>query len=355
MNVALDGTPLTMSTGGVRRYTEELGRALAQEYRGDEFHWISDQRFDAPAGLPGNLVAETSKPSGIIEKRWWIFGVQREMRRIGAELFHGTDFSVPYLPLRPSVLTLHDLSPWMDPNWHHAAGRIRRRTPILLRLGIPTMVITPSEAIRRAAMERFGIGPARIVTVPEAAASSFRPVAGRVMPLPYLLYVGTLEPRKNVDTIVEAWRHVRKRFEVALVLSGRRREDFAPLPAEQDLYVLGEIEERELAPLYSGAVVCLYPSHYEGFGLPVLEAMQCGAAVITSKDAAIREVSGGAALHVDARDTRGWIAAIEGLLTSEEELARRRDMGLKRSAQFTWKRTAQITREVYAEAMRRFR
>src|ERR1700689_5224366 len=99
------------------------------------------------------------------------------MGRLGVDLVHGPDFAVPYVPRRPSVLTLHDLSPWMDAAWHSAAGRVRKRTPLLIGLGLATMIVTPSEAVRKQAIERFRIHPNRIRAVPHAASMVFRPVA----------------------------------------------------------------------------------------------------------------------------------------------------------------------------------
>ena len=99
------------------------------------------------------------------------------MGRLGADLLHGPDFAVPYLGRRPSVLTLHDLSPWMEERWHHGAGRVRRRTPLLLELGIATMVITPDESVRKQALERFRLKPDRVVAVPEAAPGWLQPAA----------------------------------------------------------------------------------------------------------------------------------------------------------------------------------
>lgn len=343
-----------MSTGGVRRYTEELARALAVEFPQDRYYWISDQHFQLPRDLPPNLTAEMTKPRNFIDRRWWLFGVQREMRRIGAELFHGTEYAVPYLPVKPAVLTLHDLSPWMNREWHFNADRVRRRTPALIGLGLATMVVTPTEAIRAQAMQFFRIHTERIVAIPEAAAPHFRPVPLENHNEPYFLYVGTLEPRKNLLTVVDAWREVRRRHDVSLVLAGRRREDFPALPEEPGLRILGETLERELPALYSGAVASLYPSLYEGFGLPVLEAMQCGSAVITSQDPAIREVSGGAAIHIDATDTKSWMTAMELMLIKPDEVASRRERSLRQAREFSWRRTARLTREVYVEAFRRF-
>ena len=117
---------------------------------------------------------------------------------------------------------------------------------------------------------------------------------------------------------------------------------------------MARVPDEKLAELYSGAIACVYPSLYEGFGLPTLEAMQCGCPVITSNDPAVVEVCGGAAIHVDATDVRGLAAAMELVLVNPGERARRRELGAKRAAQFSWQRTAAMTREVYAAAIRRF-
>src|SRR5262249_45356600 len=133
VTIGLDATPLSVSTGGISRYTAELARALAAEFPEDGYWLLSDQRFTAPNPLPANLKAADG-PRNAAERRWWIWGIHKTMMRHGIHLFHGTDFAVPNRATRPSVMTIHDLSPWMDPSWQPDAGRIRRRTPRLLRL-----------------------------------------------------------------------------------------------------------------------------------------------------------------------------------------------------------------------------
>lgn len=350
MTIALDATPLTVTTGGIPRYTLELARALAAEFPDDQYWLLSDQMFPRPISFPNNLHCG-DRPLTRAGRKWWLWGLEREMSRRGADLFHGTDFAVPYLPRRPSVMTLHDLSPWMYSS--PESSRVRRRTPLLLRLGLASMVITPSEAVRRAAIERFRLNPDRVAAVPLAAAPTFRPVqvaAAR----PYFLFVGTLEARKNVTRLIDAWRVVRKQHDVDLVLAGRARADF-PAPAEESgLHVLGSVPESDLAGLYSGALASVYPSLYEGFGLPVLEAMQCGAVVVTSRDPAIREVSAGAAIHVDAEDTQALAEALAAVAQAPDSFGELRKRALARSCDFTWARTARRTREVYDAARRAF-
>lgn len=305
-----------------------------------------------PAASPPNLL-DGGGPRNRAERYWWLWGAECAAERLKANLFHGTSFSVPYLSQRPSVMTLHDLSPWMEPSWHFDADRIRQRTPLLLQFLQQMTVVTPTEAVRRQAMERFRLHPGRVVAVPLAADSAFRPTGGRAEP-PYFLYVGALEPRKNLGMLVSAWREVRKQFPVDLVLAGRRRADFRDLPPEPGLRLLGETPEEALPALYSGALAFVYPSFYEGFGLPVLEAMQCGTPVIASCDAAIGEVAGGAAIQVEAGDGHAWVAALRRAVTEPGAMAERRAVGLERARQFSWERTARLTREVYAETLRRF-
>src|ERR1700730_18612409 len=148
MRVAIEAASLGLSSGGLARYTCELSLALARCFPDDEFFLVSDQPFHMPAGAPFNL-KPGGGPRNAVERRWWLWGLTREMSRLGADLVHGPDFAVPYIPRRPSVLTLHDLSPWMDARWHHAAKRVRRRTPVLLDLGVATMVITPGDTVRK--------------------------------------------------------------------------------------------------------------------------------------------------------------------------------------------------------------
>ena len=195
MKIALDATPLGAQTGGIRRYLSELAPAMARSFPADEVLLLTDQR-------------DGQRPW--FARRWWSAGLPLELARRGVDVFHGVDFSVPYLPVCASVMTLHDLSPWMDREWHQDAERVRRRTPALVRLGLATMIVTPSEAVRRQAIAMFRLPASRVVAIPLAASAHFRPVEPARRPKPYFLFVGTLEPRKNLGTIIDAWREVRR-------------------------------------------------------------------------------------------------------------------------------------------------
>jgi glycosyltransferase involved in cell wall biosynthesis len=348
MRVAIEAGTLCLSSGGLARYTTELSLALARTFPEDEFFLVSDRPFRMPSAAPPNL-KRAGGAHNAMERRWWLWGLARELDRLGADVIHGPDFAVPYIARRPSVLTLHDLSPWMDPRWHSAARRVAWRTPVLLEMGIATMVVTPSDAVRKQAIERFRLRPERVAAVPEAAAGWLRPVETRPE-TPYFLFVGALEPRKNLPALVEAWRGLRRRHKIDLLLAGRRRADCPPIPEEPGLRMLGEIPDEELSALYSGALAFVYPSLYEGFGLPVLEAMQCGACVIASR--ALEETGGPAAVYADSVEdlTRAMLRAAEDPAWRADCQSR----SLARAREFSWERTARRTRQVYEEARKRF-
>jgi glycosyltransferase involved in cell wall biosynthesis len=349
MRAAIEAASLALSSGGLARYTAELSLALARTFPADEYFLVSDQPFLMPADAPPNL-RRGGGPRNAMERRWWLWGMERELDRLAADVVHGPDFAVPYLRRRPSVLTLHDLSPWTHPEWQRKAGRVRRRTPVLLEWGIATMVITPGETVRKQAIERFQLRPERVVAVAEAAAPWLRPVEAPAPEVPYFLFVGTIEPRKNIAALLEAWREVRRVHQIDLVLAGRRRDDAPAFAPEPGLRWLGEVPDCDLPTLYSGALAFVYPSFYEGFGLPVLEAMQCGSSVIASR--AVEEAGGGAAVY--AEGAAEMAGAMRAIVERPEWNAGLRARSLEHARGFTWERAAEQTREVYEEARRRF-
>jgi glycosyltransferase involved in cell wall biosynthesis len=354
VRVALDATPLTISSGGLPRYVTELSVALAREYPEDTYYLLSDQPFPMPERAPANLV-RGRQPHSAAERRWWLWGIQHAIRQTGAQVFHGTNFEVPYLGSTPGILTIHDLSPWRERAWqtysHNAdADRVRWRTPWLVRLRRARMVLTVSEAVRREVIEHFGVAPDRVTAVPLAASSHFRPVPPTSpSPKPFFLFVATLEPRKNVGGLIEGWQASRAETGADLVIAGRNRADFAEIAPREGLHLLGEVPDQELPRLYSDALAFVYPTHYEGFGLPVLEAMQCGCPVITSCDPAVTEVSGGAAIH--AASAQEIAEAMRAIAENPRLRNVLRGSGLQRASAFSWTRTARETHAVYSSVL----
>lgn len=354
MRILLDGGPLTVATGGIRRYAEELALALAALHPEDEIHVATDRPIEGGERLKGaGIRIHADYPEGW-ERRWWLIGLPRLCRRVNATVFHGTDFAVPLRHRVPAVVTIHDLSPWAQPEWQPTARRIRRRLPWMLRLGLADQVITVSEAMRREILSRFRLSPDRVHAIPLAADERFRPVTIDPPAKPYFLFVGTLEPRKNIAELVDAWRPVFATTGIPLKIAGRRRADFAPPPEEAGLTYLGAVSDDALPALYSGALAVAYPSEYEGFGLPALEAMQCGAPVIVGRAAALRELVAEDGVAVDAKQGDSLRTALRRFATDpafQREWAAR---SLRRAGAFSWRATARRTREVYGEAVKRF-
>lgn len=366
MRIVLDGSPLTVETGGIRRYTEELAIALRALGHGDEVLLLSDRPLRNPARVIAGGAAVRDDPPRGWRKRWWSLGLASECVRWNASVFHGTDFAVPYLHRRPAVMTVHDLSPWRYPQWQPHAGRIRRRTPWMLRFGMADMVITVSQAVREEIVAHFRIPPDRTAVTPLAADERFHPEGGTAPPglsahrgedgrtPPFFLFAGTLEPRKNLDTLLSAWKETWPQTRTMLVIAGRLRQDMqAPQPAPGLLW-LRDVTDDQLVWLYAHAEAVVYPSHYEGFGLPVLEAMQCGAPVVISRAKALEELAGDTGLRFGADDPRGLGEALLHLSQNTALRQEQRERSLKRAAMFSWKKTAEATRMVYEEARRRF-
>jgi glycosyltransferase involved in cell wall biosynthesis len=354
VRIALDATPLTITSGGLPRYVTELSVALAREFPDDAYFLISDQPFAMPERSPENLL-RGRQPHSAAERRWWLWGIQNAIRQTGAQVFHGTNFEVPYLGNTPAVLTIHDLSPWREKAWqvhtrNAEADRVRWRTPWLVRLRRARMIITVSEAVRREVINHFGLAPDRVCAVPLAASRHFHPLPPTSpAPKPFFLFVATLEPRKNFSALLEAWRESRDQTGADLVVAGRIRADFSEIPQYEGLHMLGEVADEELPRLYSDALAFVYPTHYEGFGLPVLEAMQCGCPVITSRDPAVTEVSGGAAIHTS--DAHEIAEAMRDLAANPRLRNTLKGCGLQRAVSFSWSRTARETREVYRSVL----
>jgi glycosyltransferase involved in cell wall biosynthesis len=365
LRIAIDATPLTCAPGGIQRYIVELTRALALASPGDEIFLLTDQ--------PGWQVPETLRAHANIHtppsaqqrfrRKWWALGLPWALARYRIDVFHGADFAVPYLPLRPSVLVVHDLSPWKEPPLQAVgAQRVRSRTPYLLRLA--TLLLTPTEAVKRELADYFAIPASRIMVTTLAAREEFQRAGDtdvtnwlrqNSVEQPYLVALASPQPRKNIERLLEAWRAARIACpNLGLVCVGSPEEGTIKRCSHEGLHVLGPIPDQGLQFLLSGAVAFVYPSLYEGFGLPVLEAMQMGVPVVTSQDAAISEVARDAAMQVDVTSTQALAQAIVEVASNTRLQADLRAKGMHRSLQFSWRATALSTRRTYVEAIRRF-
>jgi glycosyltransferase involved in cell wall biosynthesis len=371
MLIGIDGIPLCAPKTGVGHYTFELARGLAEAAPDEEFALLSPHRFHYPQpdenSWPANLGARQAQTRRW-ERFWFAVGLTRYLRRYSFDLFHGTNYEVPLGWRGPSVLTIHDLSLFRFPQTHEKrlVWRARWRWPLMTRAA--QMIITPTEYIRREVLERLKIAPDKVIAIHEAARPAFTPLAREAtaetrrrlgVEDDFILFVGTVEPRKNLHTLVKAFGELLRQTNLRpqLVIAGQRgwlMEDFfAGAGAAERVHFTGYLTENELRELYSSCRVFVYPSLYEGFGLPPLEAMACGAPVVASRIGSHTEVLGDAAQLFEPENTDELAAILSRLLQDENERRALREAGRQKAAQYSWPQAARQTLEVYAEAMRR--
>jgi glycosyltransferase involved in cell wall biosynthesis len=293
----------------------------------------------------------------------------RYIRSSGIDLFHGTNYDVPLWRRCATVLTIHDLSFLIHPETHERrrVSRSRRRLPLMARTA--NLVIVPSESVRREVCHHLRLSAEKVFAIPEAARACFAPmelaateaVRQRLgIGADFLLTVGTIEPRKNLQTLVHAFEEVsagQSHSTLQLVIAGNRGWLSEPFfdaleksPMRKRNILTEYLNDEELRALYSSCRAFVYPSVYEGFGLPPLEAMACGAPVITSRIPALEETTGGAAILVEPSNVHALASAITEVLESNDLSSRLSALGRSRAAEFTWERTARLTLDVYKKA-----
>ncbi|HEY7699174.1 MAG TPA: glycosyltransferase family 1 protein, partial [Vicinamibacteria bacterium] len=291
------------------------------------------------------------------------------LERVRPDLCHFTNFLGPYFTKTPYVVTFHDMTLELLPDCHTWKKRLLTRalSPEIARRA--RLIITPSSSAKRDLSRIFGIPEGKIRAIPHAPDGQFRPCRSREslarltarygIRAPYLLYVGTLEPRKNLARAATAFSRISSRYpDLRFYLAGdlgwRSKEllrSLQTLPNRERVARLGYVAEEDLPALYSNAEVFVYPSLYEGFGFPVIEAMACGAPVLTSSTSSLAEIAEGAALLVDPHDTGAIAEAMDRALSDGGERESLRLAGLARARAFSWERTTRETLQVYEEAL----
>jgi glycosyltransferase involved in cell wall biosynthesis len=292
-----------------------------------------------------------------------------ELRKHPVDVLHVQYTSPPVLPCR-LVVTVHDLS------FEHLPETFKRRSRAQLRLTVrrtvrkASHVLTLSEFSRRDVIETYHVDPARVSVTPAAAPAHFGPVTDETelrrirqtygIESDYIFSLGSIQPRKNLVRLIEAYkslRRIRGQSKLPkLVIAGKRgwldREIFraaAESEFARDILFTGYVPDIDLPAFFSGATSFVYPSYFEGFGLPVLEAMQCGTPVIAGDRTSIPEIAGGAALMFDPFDTVALSQALARIVDDAELRASLRQRGLQRAQKFSWTTTAELTLQVYQQ------
>ncbi len=363
LRVGFDGRALVSSAAGVRRYTAELVRALAE--RPDAVEMVA---------VGGGAGAAASLPAGVAQRPepfhpptnlgWTLVGIPRAMRGAGLDVYHGPAYTAPPWGRTPLVLTLHDVSYARRPEYYPYHLDPIRRWFYAASARAARHVITDSSFSRDEIIAAYGLPAERIHVVPLAPGTGLLEATHGPAPLPdavarpFVLHVGDIHPRRCLDTAVQAVVELRRRVaalhNLQLVLVGVDRglgvvlQDAArQAGASGAVRLLGSVSDELLVALYRHAAALVYPSVYEGFGLPLIEAMACGTPVVAARAASIPEVTGEAALLVEPRNVAEFVDALEAILTDATFRAEWQARGIHRAAQFSWARTAAATLDVY--------
>lgn len=371
MRICVDIQSAVAQRAGVGRYTRHLVEHLGDyTMPGDElslFYFDFRRRgldFTVPHATPRPL---RLLPGALVQQSWkrlqsppfnWFAGK--------ADLYHFPNFTLPPLSRGKSVVTIHDMSYKRYPEFAEAGNLAYLNSVMPDTARRADAIITVSHFSKREAEELLGVAPEKVFAIPLAVSQGLRrPSQDSIDTLrrqlkldrPYLLTVGTLEPRKNIPFMIEVFEQL-EGFDGDLVLAGMTGWKAAPIlerirnsPKREHIRHLDFVPDGQLPALYAGAELFLITSFYEGFGFPPLEAMACGTPVVASTGGSLPEILGGAAVYPGGPDAPAWATAIRSLL---DDPARRTGLGARGTAQaarYSWAETARQTWDVYRKVM----
>lgn len=370
LKIAVDATPIREKPSGIGIYTLNLINSLAQQeeiqlsiaYQPSVKKWLrGDLSFSNPFNLQPNpyIIPIPVTISNFLGKIPNPVLPYLEKKLNVPDIVHGTDHYV--YPCRNSqkIMTIHDLTFIKYPNYTNSITKTYSNR-IKQCLKWTDLVITFSQSTKKDIVEYLRVKPERIYVTPQASRYSseylFHKTNKYDFSKPYILFVSTIEPRKNIKTLVDAFNILKQKhkLEHQLVLIGQKGWNCKPIlaaiensPWQNQIHQLGYLSDREVALFYTKADVFVYPSYYEGFGLPVLEAMTLGAPVVTSNTSSLPEVAGDAALLIDPHDPTQLADAILRVISDPQLRQELIQKGKERAKLFSWERTAKETIKAY--------
>jgi len=357
---------------GIGTYIRNLVEAMAQRPESNDFRfrlYLRSGDRELFAGLPDGFetVAEEAPGYSVAELTRFAWRLWRDR----LDLFHATHYVLPPLLRGKAVVTIHDIIHLLYPQFLPSrAAHIYARAMIRRALRRADRIITVSYNSKRDLVDYFSVPPSRIEVIYNGVSPRFHPriearererIAEKYsLPRPYLLFLGGEKPHKNVQGVVRAFAEAIRRTPLshALALAGPLPKNSARLEAliaaldlNERVCRPGVVEEEDLPGMFAGADIFLYPTLYEGFGLPVVEAMACGTPVLTSATSALQEVAGGYAYLVDPMDVDAISRGIVALTTDGQLRSDLVELGKKRALDFSWDKAAERTLEVYRTAL----
>lgn len=366
MRIGFETTPLALPLSGVGTYTDNLLanlQVLGEDTILPLTHYPAQYRWRENNGTP---------PRAPIKTLWMQTTLRRQLGELRPDVCHFTNSVAPLWLPYPMVVTIYDMTLWVCPEYHPARRLATMRPIIPLAARQADAIITASHSARDDIVRILGVPSGKVHVVYGAPSAPFRPIGDRAyledvrrvyhLPEPFILHVGTLEPRKNLVRLLEAFAQLHLRGSVPhhMVFVGKPGWSYQNIGAAVSrlgianaVHFLDFVPVDVLAAIYNLADALVFPSLYEGFGLPVVEAMACGTPVITSPNGSLREVAGGAAEYVNPIDTQSIADGIQHILASPARRAELRARGLARSGCFSWERAARLTRRVYRQVAER--
>jgi glycosyltransferase involved in cell wall biosynthesis len=355
MRIGFDGRSLDAPAGGVRRYAIELLNAFGRIAPDHELVLFGARHHR----IPGRAEYRAARRLAPTNLGWSLVDLPRAVRTTSLDLFHAPAYTAPLRGVHPLVLTIHDVSYERHPEWYPYRRDALRRWFYRRSALVADRIVTDSEFSRREIHAAYSIPLDRISVIPlgvgppftdQRAATSLPPGVRE----PYVLHVGDLHPRRNLRMLVRAISRLASSNAPMLVLAGQDRGERAALMEEAatrrvTLHFTSPVDDSKLAELYARSAAFVYPSRYEGFGLPLLEAMACGAPVVAARASSIPEVVGDAGILADPDSDDDFGQAIARVLGDGSTADDLRRAGRSRAAEFTWERTARLTVDVYRQ------
>ncbi len=358
---------------GTSRYAENLLLALSKLDSSNQYLVLlrNDEKH-SPLLLGTNFTKKhapswANKPRGRIF--WENLAAPSLVRQFGADIYHCLLNASPFRFPCPTLVTIHDLAPFVCPETYPIFQRFYQQWAIGHSVRKASYLFTPTQAVQNQIVERFSVSDERIVATGEGANSEFRPFSleatsawrkTKGLPEVFFLFVGNLEPRKNLLSLLRAyadWKKTRNSPVVPLYIVGAKAWKYSTTLSAiselglNDCVVLqGYAPDSELPYWYNCAQSLIYPSSYEGFGLPPLEAMACGCPVVTSLDPALREVGADTAVALDPNDTRAFSLILEQM-THPSSRSIYSKKSLDRASKFSWDKTANHTLQTYLHCL----